>query len=117
MVDILEKSEHNVDFYPIMDFVEASPLRIETTEEGTKILASVDGILRTVTESSLRVKAQAHQLSPITHPPLRRTQIAQSSVLPPAADEPVSLLRDVSQGEACPTDYGFGADQDKANIA
>nr|GEZ96433.1 hypothetical protein [Tanacetum cinerariifolium] len=27
MVAILEKSEHNVDFYPIVDFVEASPLR------------------------------------------------------------------------------------------
>nr|GFC09079.1 hypothetical protein [Tanacetum cinerariifolium] len=76
MVSILEKNEHNVDFHPIVDFVEASPLRyaltfkptvyvshnrqfwstarIETTEEGTKILATVDGILRTVTESSLR---------------------------------------------------------------
>nr|GEY49259.1 hypothetical protein [Tanacetum cinerariifolium] len=60
----------------MVDFVEASPLRyaltfkptiyvshirqfwstarIETTEEGTKILATVDGILRTVIESSLR---------------------------------------------------------------
>nr|GEZ45188.1 synaptobrevin, longin-like domain protein [Tanacetum cinerariifolium] len=46
----------------------------------------------------------------------RRTRIAQSSVLPPAADEPASPLRDVSQGEACPTDSGFGADQDRANI-
>nr|GEV64970.1 hypothetical protein [Tanacetum cinerariifolium] len=76
MVAILEKGEHNVDFHPIVDFVEASPFmyaltfkptvyvshirqfwstaRIETTEEGTKILATVDGILRTVTESSLR---------------------------------------------------------------
>nr|GEW40517.1 retrovirus-related Pol polyprotein from transposon TNT 1-94 [Tanacetum cinerariifolium] len=54
MVAIVEKSEHNVDFHPIVDFVEASPLRIETTKEGTKILATVDGILRTVTESSLR---------------------------------------------------------------
>nr|GEX48469.1 hypothetical protein [Tanacetum cinerariifolium] len=31
-----------------------STARIETTKEGTKILATVDGILRTVTESSLR---------------------------------------------------------------
>nr|GEY69111.1 putative ribonuclease H-like domain-containing protein [Tanacetum cinerariifolium] len=51
---LIPLSEHNVDFHPIVDFVEASPLRIETTEEGTKILATVDGILRTVTESSLR---------------------------------------------------------------
>nr|GEZ50987.1 hypothetical protein [Tanacetum cinerariifolium] len=54
MVAILEKSEHNVDFHLMVDFIEASPLRIETTEEGTKILATVDGIHRTVTESSLR---------------------------------------------------------------
>nr|GFB39611.1 hypothetical protein [Tanacetum cinerariifolium] len=54
MVAILEKSEHNIDFHTIVDFVEASPLRIETTEDGIKILATVDGILRTVTESSLR---------------------------------------------------------------
>nr|GFB77800.1 hypothetical protein [Tanacetum cinerariifolium] len=76
MVATLEKSEHNVDFHLIVDFVEASPLkyaltvkptiyvfhirqfwstaRIKTMEEGTKILAIVDGILRTVTESSLR---------------------------------------------------------------
>nr|GEU30330.1 hypothetical protein [Tanacetum cinerariifolium] len=40
-----------------------------------------------------------------------------SSALPPIADEPASPLRDVSQGEACPTYFGFEADQDKANIA
>nr|GEY24951.1 hypothetical protein [Tanacetum cinerariifolium] len=38
----------------MVDFIVASPLRIETTEEGTKILATVDGILRIVTESSLK---------------------------------------------------------------
>nr|GEW76980.1 putative reverse transcriptase domain-containing protein [Tanacetum cinerariifolium] len=54
MVAILEKSEHNVDFHPIVDFVEASPLRIKTTKERTKILAIVDGKLRTVSESSIR---------------------------------------------------------------
>nr|GEZ93987.1 hypothetical protein [Tanacetum cinerariifolium] len=48
------KGEHNVDFHPMVDFIEASPLRIETTKEGTKILATVDGIVRTVSESSLR---------------------------------------------------------------
>nr|GFA58986.1 putative ribonuclease H-like domain-containing protein [Tanacetum cinerariifolium] len=76
MVTILEKSEQNADFHPIVDFIEASPLRyaltfkptiyvshirqfwstarIETTEVGTQILATVDRVLRTVTESSLR---------------------------------------------------------------
>nr|GEV11492.1 hypothetical protein [Tanacetum cinerariifolium] len=47
----------------------------------------------------------------------RRARIAQSSALPTIADEPVSPQRDVSQGEACPTDSGFIADQDRANIA
>nr|GEX97808.1 hypothetical protein [Tanacetum cinerariifolium] len=51
---LIPLSEHNVDFHPMVDFIEASPLRIETTKEGTQILVTVDGILRTVTESSLR---------------------------------------------------------------
>nr|GEZ26807.1 hypothetical protein [Tanacetum cinerariifolium] len=66
----------NTDFHPIVDFVKASHLRyaltinptvyvshirqfwstarIETTEEGTKILATVEGKLKTVSESSIR---------------------------------------------------------------
>nr|GEY89208.1 hypothetical protein [Tanacetum cinerariifolium] len=121
MVAILEKYEQNTDFHQIVDFVGASHIRyaltfnptiyvshiqqfwstarIETIDEGTKILATVDGILRTVTESSIRAR------------------IAQSSTLPPVADEPASPMGDVSQGEACPTDSGFVADQDRANIA
>nr|GFD35460.1 hypothetical protein [Tanacetum cinerariifolium] len=47
----------------------------------------------------------------------RRARIAQSSALPTISDEPASLVRDDSQGEACPTDYGFIADQDRATIA
>nr|GEY85278.1 hypothetical protein [Tanacetum cinerariifolium] len=47
----------------------------------------------------------------------RRARIAQSSTLLPIADEPASPLRDVSKGEACPTDSGLGADQDRAKIA
>nr|GEW40142.1 putative ribonuclease H-like domain-containing protein [Tanacetum cinerariifolium] len=47
----------------------------------------------------------------------KRTRIAQSSALPPVADEPASPVRDDSQGEGCPTDSGLKADQDRANIA
>nr|GFA54073.1 hypothetical protein [Tanacetum cinerariifolium] len=76
MIAILEKYEHNIDFYQIVDFVKASHLRyaltinptvyvshiqqfwstarIETMDEGTKILASVYGKLRTISESSIR---------------------------------------------------------------
>nr|GEZ41200.1 hypothetical protein [Tanacetum cinerariifolium] len=46
----------------------------------------------------------------------RRARIAQSSALPTVADEPTSPVRDVSKGEACPTDSGFIADQDRATI-
>nr|GEX27163.1 retrovirus-related Pol polyprotein from transposon TNT 1-94 [Tanacetum cinerariifolium] len=157
MVAILEKSEHNVDFHPIVDFVEASPLmyaltfkptvyvsyiqqfwstaRIKTTEEGTKILATVDGIIRTVTESSLRRNLKLKDEEGISSlpdaelfenltlmgynisPNQKRARIAQSLALLPVANEPASPLRDVIQGEACPNDYVFEVDQDRANIA
>nr|GEV14636.1 retrovirus-related Pol polyprotein from transposon TNT 1-94 [Tanacetum cinerariifolium] len=192
-----------------------STARIKTTNEGTKILATVNGILRTVTESSLRrnlklkyeegisslpdtelfknLTLMAYNISPnqkftfqkgqfsyqckyLIHTIMQclspkstgfnefssniatalvclatnrtynfskmifdglvknvnnkvskflmyprqytqRTRIAQSSALSPVADEPASHLRDVSQGEAFPTDSGFIADQDRATIS
>nr|GEV21249.1 hypothetical protein [Tanacetum cinerariifolium] len=76
MIAILEKYELNTNFHQIVDFVKASHLRyaltinptvyvshirqfwstgrIETTDEGTKILATVDGKLKTISESSIR---------------------------------------------------------------
>nr|GEW65292.1 hypothetical protein [Tanacetum cinerariifolium] len=54
MIAILEKYEHNVDFHLIVDFVEASYMRVKTSDEGTKILAIVDGKPRTISESSIR---------------------------------------------------------------
>nr|GFA35330.1 putative ribonuclease H-like domain-containing protein [Tanacetum cinerariifolium] len=73
---LIPLGEHNTDFHHMVDFIKESPLRyaltvkptvyvshlwqfwstarIETMEEGTKILATVDGIVRTVSESSLR---------------------------------------------------------------
>nr|GEW48489.1 uncharacterized mitochondrial protein AtMg00810-like [Tanacetum cinerariifolium] len=215
MVAILEKGEHNVDFHPMVDFIEASPLRyaltvkptiyvshirqfwstawIETTKEETKILATVDGIVRTISESSLRRNLKLryeeginslpdtklfenltlmgynispnqkftfqkvpfhtrklfttlrknipsfsgrivplfdtmlvhqgegsgtptesnHTPSPEAPSPSHTTHTSPS--LPP--DEPASPQRDVSQGEACPTDSGFIADQDRTTIA
>nr|GFC32441.1 hypothetical protein [Tanacetum cinerariifolium] len=62
-------------------------------------------------------------IPPVTQPDptpirqyLRRARIAQSSALPTVADEPASPVRDVSKGEACPTESGFIADQDRATI-
>nr|GFA85709.1 synaptobrevin, longin-like domain protein [Tanacetum cinerariifolium] len=237
MVAILEKGEFNSDFHPMVDFIAASPLRyaltvkptifvchirqfwstvrIETTDEGTHILATVEGIQRTVSESSLRrnlklrdedgivsipnteffenltlmgynifqnqkltfQKGQfSHQWKYLIHTIMqclspksigfnvfssniatalvclatnrtynfskmifdgmvknvnnkiskfsmyprqysRRATIAQSSALPTVADEPASPVRDVSEGEACLTEYGFIVDQDRATIA
>nr|GEV58770.1 hypothetical protein [Tanacetum cinerariifolium] len=54
MVAILEKTEHNTDFHQMVDILEASHIRIETTNQGAKILATIDGKPRTVSESSLR---------------------------------------------------------------
>nr|GEV85292.1 hypothetical protein [Tanacetum cinerariifolium] len=76
MIAILEKTENNINFHQIVDFIEASHIRyaltinptvyvshirqfwstarIETTNEETKILTTVDGKHRTIFESSLR---------------------------------------------------------------
>nr|GFC70093.1 hypothetical protein [Tanacetum cinerariifolium] len=63
-------------------------------------------------------------ISPVTQPDLtpirqysRRARIAQSSALLTVANEPASPVRDVSEWEACPTESGFIADQDRATIA
>nr|GEV04480.1 hypothetical protein [Tanacetum cinerariifolium] len=244
MIAILEKTEHNIDFHQIVDFIEASHImyaltinpivyvshirqfwstaRIETTNEETKILATVDGKPRTISESSLRrhlklndaegisslpdtelfenlslmgynilpnqrftfqkgkfshylsfsgrtvplfasmlvtqgkgstIPTEPHHtpssqeqhsshhdtsspshptttIEPIPPTPIktptetptlrqysrRATQIAQSKALSPAAYEPVSLLRDDSQGEAFPTVSSLDAGHDRENI-
>nr|GFA05806.1 hypothetical protein [Tanacetum cinerariifolium] len=186
MVAILEKGEFNTDFHPMVDFIAVSSLRIETTDEGTHILAIMDGIQRTISESSLRRNLKLrdedgivsipdtelfenltligivplfdtmlvhqgegsgtptephHTPSPeadISHPttssiPLpspptapippvtqtdttpirqysRRARISQSSAFLTVADEPASPVRDVSEGEACPTESSFIVD-------
>nr|GEU71281.1 hypothetical protein [Tanacetum cinerariifolium] len=148
MVAILEKGEHNVDFHPMVDFIKTSPLRyaltvkptvyvshirqfwstarIETTEEGTKILATIDGIVRTVSESSLRRNLKLRDEEGISSLPdtelfknltLMGYNISLNQKFTFQKDEPVSPQRDVSQGEACPTDFSFIADQDRATIA
>nr|GEZ34663.1 hypothetical protein [Tanacetum cinerariifolium] len=54
MVAILEKTEHNTDFHQIVDFLDASHIRIETTYPETKIIATADGKSWTISKSSLR---------------------------------------------------------------
>nr|GEY36343.1 synaptobrevin, longin-like domain protein [Tanacetum cinerariifolium] len=91
MIAILDKYEQNAEFHPIVDFVKASHIRyaltfnptvyvshirqfwstarIETTEEGTKILATIDGKLRTVSESSIRRNLKLHDEARISSLP------------------------------------------------
>nr|GFB73561.1 hypothetical protein [Tanacetum cinerariifolium] len=76
------------------------------------------------TSSILLPSIPTAPIPPVTQPattPIRqysrRARIAQSSALPTIADEPASPVRDVSEGEACPTDFGFLEDQDRATIA
>ncbi|GJT27830.1 hypothetical protein Tco_0908105 [Tanacetum coccineum] len=54
MVAILEKTEHNTDFHQIVDFLQASHIRIETADGETNILAKINGKQRTISESSIR---------------------------------------------------------------
>nr|GEW89248.1 RNA-directed DNA polymerase, eukaryota [Tanacetum cinerariifolium] len=173
---LLLQGEHNVDFHPIVDFVEASPLRMSqfgpiththtyvvpfhtqklfTTLRANnpsfsgRIVPLFDTMLVPQGEGSGTPTEPHHTPSPkaqqtssttpssptlpsITIVPIptntpsdtptlrqytRRARIAQSSALSPVADKPASPLRDVREGEACPTDSGFQADQDRANIA
>nr|GEX38029.1 hypothetical protein [Tanacetum cinerariifolium] len=131
----------------MVDFIAASPLRIETTDEGTHILATVDGIQRTVSESFLRRNLKLRDEDGIVS--IQDTELFKNlTLMGPKSigfnefssniatalvclatnrtynyskmifdDEPASPVRDVSEGEACPADSGFIADQDKATIA
>nr|GEU97355.1 hypothetical protein [Tanacetum cinerariifolium] len=58
MVAILEKSEHNTDFHPIVDFIEASPLSMQQTiNELTALCTSLQR-----QHSKLLVKFQAQKV-------------------------------------------------------
>nr|GEU65342.1 hypothetical protein [Tanacetum cinerariifolium] len=129
MVAILEKSEHNIDFHPIVDFVEASPFREKTnkhtkstcplnpkyvaklarlvTEQGTTTAAATEQATTTATAAG-----QGATTTTANEEAATTTIVSEEAI----ADEPASPLRDVSQREACPTDSGFIADQDRATI-
>nr|GEV62505.1 hypothetical protein [Tanacetum cinerariifolium] len=107
-----------------------STARIKTTDEGIKILATVDGKPKTIFESSIRRNLKLRDEVGISSLPdaelfenltlmgqyTRRARIAQSSALLTVADKPTSPLGDDIQGEACLTVSSFEAEQDRANI-
>nr|GFA54076.1 hypothetical protein [Tanacetum cinerariifolium] len=140
MVAILGKGEHNTNFHPMVDFLEASPLRVvplfdvmlvpqgegsgTPTEPHHTPSHEAQTPLHTIQPTSTLPPVSTTFIPTVTHTettPIRqytqRARIAQSSSLPLVADEPASPVRDVGQGEACPIDSGFIADQDRATIA
>nr|GEV58719.1 hypothetical protein [Tanacetum cinerariifolium] len=129
MIAILEKSEHNVDFHQIVDFVKAShtsPKSAGFNEFSSNIATVVGKGSRTPTEPHHTPSPEAQQSphhdssssshptktipteTPTEIPTLRQyfrrvTRIAQSNALPTAADEPASPLGDVKlSGEDAP---------------
>nr|GFA05011.1 hypothetical protein [Tanacetum cinerariifolium] len=139
MVAILEKTEHNTDFHHIVDFLEASYIRyaltisptlyvshiqqfwstarIETTDQETKIIATVDGKPQTISDTSFRRHLKLNDGEGISSLPdaelfenlllmgynilpnqrrltKRDLWIAQSKALSPDADDLASLSRD-----------------------
>nr|GEZ62450.1 uncharacterized mitochondrial protein AtMg00810-like [Tanacetum cinerariifolium] len=140
MIAILEKTEHNIDFHEIVDFLEAS--HISNIATVVVCLATNKGEGSAIpikphhTPSPQEHHSPQHDSLPPSHPtptteqipqhptePLtqrqytrRDKQIAQSKALSPAADEPPSLSRDDRQGEAFPTISSLDAGQDRENI-
>nr|GEY69256.1 reverse transcriptase domain-containing protein [Tanacetum cinerariifolium] len=130
--------EHNIDFHQIVDFVEASHLRyaltlnptvyvshirlfwstarIETTNEGTKILTTIDGEgSGTPTEPHHTPSLEAQQTSPTASSSPSLPPVTTATI-PTIIPTYIPQLRDDSQGEACPTVSGLKAEQDRANI-
>nr|GEV67418.1 putative ribonuclease H-like domain-containing protein [Tanacetum cinerariifolium] len=95
MVAILEKTKHNTDFHQIVDFLEASHIRVETMDGETKILSNVNGRQRTVSESSIR----------------RHLKLNDEK------DEIAFPTGDARYEEAFPTVTSLDAGQDRENIA
>nr|GFA00862.1 hypothetical protein [Tanacetum cinerariifolium] len=87
MVAIFEKSEQNADFHPIVDFIEASPLRRNLKLQDEEAISSLPD-----TELFENLTLMGYNISP-------------------------NQKFTFQKGEACPTDSSFIADQDRATIA
>ncbi|GJY80009.1 hypothetical protein Tco_0492760, partial [Tanacetum coccineum] len=124
MVDILEKTESNTDFYQIVNFLEASYLRRRTVTESSirRHLKLLDDEDQTTSPEPIQ---QATTLPSQSHPDIsipRRLirgaiRISQSKAPIPRADETASPTRDDRHREAFPTATSLDAGQDMENIA
>ncbi|GJX29967.1 hypothetical protein Tco_0238046 [Tanacetum coccineum] len=141
MVAILEKTEHNVDFHQIVDFLEASHIRTvqlfesmlvpqgegseNPTEPHHTPSAQYESTPQEDQTTSPEPIPQATTLPSQSHPdistPRRLTRgairISQSKAPTPGADETASPTRDDRHGEAFPTATSLDAGQDRENIA
>nr|GFA21016.1 hypothetical protein [Tanacetum cinerariifolium] len=84
MIAILEKYEHNADFHPIVDFVEASYIRRNLKLKDEARISSLPD-------------AELFENLTLMGQYTKRARIAQSSALLTIADEPASPLGDDSQ--------------------
>nr|GEX54178.1 hypothetical protein [Tanacetum cinerariifolium] len=167
MIAILEKTEHNIDFHEIVEFLTASHIRhalticptfyvshirqfwstarIETTNQKTKILYTVDGKSQTISESSLRrhlklsdeegISSLPDCLSPkstgfnefssniatavvclATNMVYNFSKMIFDGMVRNINNELASLSRDDRQGKAFPTVSSLDAGQDRENI-
>nr|GEV05077.1 reverse transcriptase domain-containing protein [Tanacetum cinerariifolium] len=136
MVAILEKSEHNADFHPIVDFVEASPLRRNLKLQDEEGISSLPD-----TELFENLTLMGYNISPnqkftfhkgfnefssniatvlvclATNRTYNFSKMTFDGLVKNVNNKVSKFLMYPSQGEACPTDSGFIADQDRATIA
>nr|GEZ39964.1 hypothetical protein [Tanacetum cinerariifolium] len=140
MIAILEKTEHNIDFHQIVDFIEASYIRVynfskmifDGMGEGSAIPTepyhtpspqeqhsshhdtSSSSHPTTTTEPIPQIPIETPTETPTLSQYSRRaTRIAQSKSLSSAVDEPASLLRDDNQGEAFSTSKSLSSAVDE----
>nr|GEW42174.1 ribonuclease H-like domain-containing protein [Tanacetum cinerariifolium] len=144
MIAILEKTEYNIDFHQIVDFLEAFHISPKSTgfNEFRSNIATVVGEGSAILTEPHHTPSPQEQHSPhldplspsypttttepipqtsIATPTLRQysrraTRIAQSKALSPAADEPASLFGDDRHEEAFPTVFSLDARQDREKI-
>nr|GEX51755.1 hypothetical protein [Tanacetum cinerariifolium] len=97
------KTEHNTDFHQIVDFLEAFHIRIETTDQETKIIATIDGKPRTISESSLRRHLKLNDEEGISSLPdaelFEHLSLMGYNILPNQRIVPLFASMIVAQGE------------------
>nr|GEZ89530.1 hypothetical protein [Tanacetum cinerariifolium] len=112
--------EFNSDFHPMVDFIAASPLRrnLKLRDEDGIVSIPDTELFENLTlmgpKSTRFNEFSSNIATALVCLATNRTYNFSKIIFD--VDEPVSPVRDVSKGEACPTKSGFIADQDRATI-